>query len=73
MSILEVAQKISDVYRTKYKKEIKLKAKQDNDSSIISKPVKYDIEKLVGTGFALKGDMFYEIERTMELCKEFVI
>jgi len=73
MSILEVAQKISDVYRTKYKKEIKLKAKQDDTNLIISKSVKYDIKKLVGTGFTLKGDMIYEIERTMELCKEFVI
>jgi len=72
MSILEVAQKISDIYRTKYKKEIKLKAKQDDTNLIISKSVKYDIKKLVGTGFTLKGDMFSEIERTMELYKEFV-
>ena len=73
MSILEVAQKITGVYKSKYKKEIKIETKQDNDSSIISKPVKYDIEKLMGTGFTLKGDMIYEIEKTMELCKEFVI
>ena len=73
MSILQVAKKISDVYRTKYKNEIKIKTKQDNNSLIISKPVKYDIKKLVETGFTLKGDMFYEIERTMELCKEFII
>ncbi len=38
---------------------------------IVSKPIKYNIEKLVGTGFTLKGDMFFEIERTMALCKEF--
>ena len=73
MSILEVAQKISDVYRLKYKKEIKIKTKQDDSSSIVSKPVRYDIEKLVGTGFTLKGDMRYEIERTMDLCKGFII
>ena len=73
MSILEVAKKISDVYRTKYKKEIKIEAKQDNNNSIISKPVRYDIEKLMGTGFALKGDMFYEIDKTMDLCEEFII
>ena len=73
MSILEVAQKISDVYRLKYKKEIKIEKKQDNNSSIVSKPVRYDIEKLMGTGFNLKGDMFYEIEKTMDLCKEFII
>ena len=73
ISILEVAQKVAEVYRLKYKKEIKLKAKQDDTNLIISKSVKYDIKKLVGTGFNLKGDMIYEIERTMELCKEFVI
>ena len=73
MSILQVAKKISDIYRSKYKNEIKIKTKQDNNSLIISKPVKYDIKKLVETGFTLKGDMFYEIERTMELCKEFII
>jgi len=72
MSILEVAQKISDMYRSKYKKEINIKTKQDNNSSIISKPVRYDIEKLMETGFNLKGDMFYEIEKTMELCEEFL-
>ena len=72
MSVLEVAQKISDVYRLKYKKGIKIKKKQDDSSSIVSKPVKYDIEKLVRTGFTLKGDMFYEIDKTMDLCKEFV-
>jgi len=71
MSILEVAQKISDIYRPKYKKEINTKTKQDESSSIVSKPVKYNIEKLVGTGFTLKGDMFFEIEKTMELCEEF--
>ncbi len=73
MSILEVAQKISDVYRTKYKKEIKIKTKQDKNSSIVSKPIRYDIEKLIGTGFTLKGDMFYEIDKIMDLCKEFII
>ncbi len=72
-SILEVAQKILNVYKSKYKKEIKIERKQDNNCSIISKPVKYDIEKLIGTGFNLKGDMFYEIDKTMELCKEFVL
>jgi UDP-glucose 4-epimerase len=73
ISILEVAQKVAEVYRLKYKKEIKIKIKQDENNSIISKPVKYDIGKLMGIGFTLKGDMFYEIEKTMDLCKEFII
>ena len=73
MSILEVAQKISDIYKLKFKREIEIKTKQDENNSIIPKPVKYDVKKLMGTGFTLKGDMLYEIERTMELCKEFVL
>ncbi len=73
MSILEVAQKISDIYKLKYKREIKIKTKQDDNSSIIPKPIKYDIEKLMGTGFNLKEDMFYEINKTLDLCKEFII
>lgn len=73
MSILEVAQKISDVYRSKYKKKmIEIKAKPDDSSSMIQKPVKYSIEKLLGTGFTLKGDILFEIEKTMELCEEFL-
>jgi UDP-glucose 4-epimerase len=71
MSILEAARKISDIYNEKYKKEIiEIKTKPDANS-IISRPVKYSIEKLVETGFSLKGDMVLEIKKTMELCEEF--
>lgn len=73
MSILDVAQKISGVYSSKYKKEIiEIKTKADDSSSMIPKPTKYSIEKLVGTGFTLKGDMAFEIEKTMDLCEEFL-
>ncbi len=74
MSISDVAQKISDVYNAKYKKDIEeIRATSNNNSSIISKPIKYSIEKIAGTGFSLKGDMIYEIERTMDLCEEFIV
>ena len=73
MSILEVAQKISNVCISKYKKEIKIKTKQDDGNLIFSKSVKYNIEKLMQIGFTLKGDIFYEIDKTMDLCKEFII
>ncbi|MFQ5714756.1 MAG: NAD-dependent epimerase/dehydratase family protein [Candidatus Scalinduaceae bacterium] len=74
MSILDVAQEISDVYKAKYKKDIKeIRATSNKNSSIIPKPVKYSIEKIAGTGFSLKGDMIYEIERTMDLCEEFIV
>jgi len=71
MSILEVAQKISDIYRSKYKNEIKIKTKQDNNNSIIVKSVKYNIDKLVRTGFSLKNNMIFEIEKTMDLLKKY--
>ena len=73
MSILDVAKKISDVYRTKYKKNLpEITAGQDDSSSITPKPVKYSIEKIAETGFTLKGDMISEIERTIHVCEGFI-
>ena len=73
MSILDVAEKISDVYRNKYNKEMQeIKTGQDGSSSITREPVKYSVEKIAGTGFTLKGNMISEIEKTMELCEEFI-
>ncbi len=74
MSISDVAQKISDVYKAKYKKDIKeIRTTSNNSRSIISKPVKYSIEKIAGTGFRLQGNMVSEIERTMDLCEKFIV
>ena len=73
MSILDVAKKISDVYKTRYKKNIlEIKTGQDNSGSITPRPVEYSIEKITKTGFALKGDMISEIERTMHVCEGFI-
>ncbi len=73
MSILDVAEKISDIYKTKYERDIlEIKTGQNDSGSITSKPVKYSIEKIVKTGFSLKGDMISEIERTMDVCEGFV-
>jgi len=73
MSILDVANKISDVYKTKYKKEkLEIKTGQNDSGSITLEPVKYSIEKIAKTGFTLKGDMISEIERTMDVCEGFV-
>ena len=72
ISILDAAKKISDVYRKKYKKEIlEIKTRQNDTGSILPKLVKYSIEKIVKTGFTLKGDMISEIERTMDVCEGF--
>ena len=73
MSILDVAEKISDVYKIKYKKEIlEIKTGQDGSGSIALEPVKYGIEKLAKTGFTLKGNMISEIEKTLYVCEGFV-
>ena len=73
MSILDVAEKISDVYRKKYKKEmLEIKTGQDDSGSITPEPVKYSVEKIAGTGLTLKGNMISEIERTMRVCKGFI-
>ena len=73
MSILDVAQRISDVYRSKYKRNIiEIKIKPDKSDSMLSRPVRYSIEKLMKTGFAIKGDMNFEIDKTIALCEEFI-
>ncbi len=73
MSILDVAEKISDVYRIKYKKEIlEIKTEQDDNSSITPEPVQYSIEKIAKIGFTLKGNIISEIERTMDVCEGFI-
>lgn len=72
MSILDAAEKISDVYKTKYNKNIlEIKTVQDGSGLITPKPVKYSIDKITKTGFTLKGDMISEIERTMDVCEGF--
>ncbi|WP_048132625.1 SDR family oxidoreductase [Methanosarcina sp. 1.H.T.1A.1] len=73
MSILDVAQRVSSVYQSKYKdKSIDIIVKSD-DNSVVPRPFEFSIEKLLGTGFTLKGNLLYEIEKTMELCEEFII
>lgn len=73
MSILEVAQKISDIYKVKYGKELLgIETKPDDGGAKKRGPINYSIEKIAKTGFHLNGNMDLEIERTMELCEEFV-
>lgn len=70
ISILEVAQKISEVYKKKYKEEIKeIKRGLNSSTSAILKPFKYSIEKIKKTGlFFEKGILDIEVEKTMDLC-----
>lgn len=73
ISILEVAQKISEVYKKKYKEEIKeIITQVTSNDSVIPRPIKYSIAKIKQTGFCLKGNIIYEIKKTMSLCEEFI-
>ena len=74
MSIVDVEQKISDVYSIKYKRDIKeIRTTSNNRSSIVSKPVKYSIQKIIETDFCIQGNMTLEIERTMDLCEKVIV
>jgi len=73
MSILEVANKISEVYKTKYKKNtLEIKVGQDDCGARTSKPFQFSIKKIANTGFALQGDIISEIEKTFNVCEEFI-
>ncbi|KJU82098.1 UDP-glucose 4-epimerase [Candidatus Magnetobacterium bavaricum] len=72
MSILDVANKISSIYKLRYKLTIpEIKINNYDVSQSNETPVNYSIKKLKATGFTLTSDMSYEIERTMSLCEMF--
>ena len=72
MSMLDVANKITEVYKKKYNKDIRrIETVQDGGESIKYAPVKYSIDKIVKTGFTLRGDITSEIENTMHVCEGF--
>ena len=73
MSVLDVANKIAGVYKSRYKKDISGIEVRPDEKSADYRPVKYSIEKLKKTGFSLQEDTVFEIEKTMELCEEFRI
>lgn len=73
MSILDVANKVSEVYRTNYKEEIvEIETGQADNRKKEPMPLNYSVDKLIKTGFQLKGDMETEIINTMKLCEEFL-
>ena len=71
-SILDIAEKISEVYFKKYQKNIieivkVSEANNANENRLFS----YCISKIKNTGFQLSGDMETEILKTMDICEEF--
>ncbi len=71
LSIQEAVKLVSQVYKKQYDKQIKEIKADDKDTARTLSPVRYSIEKLKATGFKLKGDMAYEIKKTLSLCEEF--
>ena len=72
MSILEVAQKVAEVYGDKYDEEpIKIEASKKSNDSRWLEPFTYSVDEIRGTGFQLEGHMEEEIAGTMEICEEF--
>jgi len=72
MSILDVAKKIAGVYQKKYNKDIGIKTRNNNSEATDSKPVNFNIDKIIKTGFILKPDMAEEIDKTLSICEEFI-
>jgi len=69
MSILQVAERVAGVYaETLSRPRPVIQTARDNDPQATCEPVRYDISKLLKTGFALRGDMDAEIRGTLELC-----
>lgn len=71
MSILDVAKKVSEVYKIKYGKEIIAIEKKIEGNMNNVTPFKFNIDKLRKTGFVIEGNMETEISNTMVLCEEF--
>lgn len=71
LSILEIAEKIAMHAKKRYGTEIPICRPTDADSGKPSPPppLKFSIEKLKKTGFALTGDMDREIELTLDFCE----
>ena len=70
LSIIEVAEIIAKVYKSKYGESIPVKI-NDKDDEKKYNPVRFNINKLKKTGFSLSGNMEKEIEKTLSLCESF--
>jgi UDP-glucose 4-epimerase len=73
MSILEAAQKVSELYNLKYGKKIKIEVPNEKTApEVLEMPFTYSIQKIMDTGFTLKSEMDEEILKTLSVCEEFL-
>jgi len=69
MSILQVAERVAGVYAEELSRPRPvIQTAPPPDACGVFEPVRYDISKLLETGFTLNGDMDTEIRGTLELC-----
>lgn len=71
MSILEAAKIVARLYKDTYKHEIKEIRMGENKGKIAIQKVRYSVQKLKKTGFALTGDMEGEVKKTFAICETF--
>jgi len=72
ISVLEAARTIELVYRKKYGRGPgELSAAADKPGQPPAAAVDYRIDKILRAGFSPKGDMAWEIEKTLEVCEQF--
>ena len=72
MSILDVAQKVTEVFERKTGGKIQSLQIANGVSNAQPTPVHFSINKLKQTGFRLEGDIDREIEQTLTLCESFL-
>ena len=70
LSIIDVANKISSVFKNKYGTAIPIEISK-NDTGYTHHPVRFSIDKLKKSSFHLTGNMDDEIEQTLSLCENF--
>ncbi len=74
ISILDAARQIERVFREKYGKEPgELSAMPDKAGAPPAAAADYRIDKIMRTGFIPKGNMKLEIERTLEISRQFAL
>jgi UDP-glucose 4-epimerase len=72
ISILEAAREIELVYRAKYGREPGALTAAADKPGAPAAAVDYRVERIAAAGFVPKGDMSAEIEKTLEICGQFL-
>lgn len=73
IAIYEIAERVAERYEHKYNENIKEIAVKNGGNSVEEGlPVRISTEKLKKTGFRLKGNMAFEIDKTLEICEGFL-